>query len=90
MNYNYTEIVTQAIKNDLSDDDIFALITKHKEKRKKEFRSIKIKGISESFYLNFARYCVEQGFDDDDICELIDAKIYLAIDFFKTNYELVS
>jgi len=80
MENKYKEIVTKAVKSNLSDDEINSLLFDYGEQRKKGFSNIEIKGISESFYKLFAQYCVEQGFDDDDVCEFIDAKIYSLID----------
>jgi len=80
MENKYIEIVTKSVKENLSYDEIRPLLIKNEEQLKKQFSEIQIEGVSESFYKLFAQYCVEQGFDDDDVCGFIDAKIYSLID----------
>jgi hypothetical protein len=80
MENNYKEIVTKAVKNNLSNKEINYLLSENEKHRKKEFKDMEIKGVPESFYLLFAQHCIDQGFDNDDICEFFDAKIYDVIE----------
>ena len=76
MEDNYIELVTNAVKNNVSDDEYLKIVTDYKNKLKKELFNLKIDGIDNNIFDLLSDYCVDNNFDDEKMSYLIDAKFY--------------